>query len=148
MSESRPSRPQEVVLIVDDDHAVRESVSGLLADEGFSPVGFADGVDALAAIRAGLKPSVILLDISMPRMDGWDFRNAQRGDPALKDLPVALITAAGFSEGTIRLQFGEIPLLRKPIRPAELLELVARLSGRGAAKGPTDDDLELTDARR
>jgi CheY-like chemotaxis protein len=148
MSESRPSRPQEVVLIVDDDHAVRESVSGLLADEGFSPVGFADGVDALAAIRAGLKPSVILLDISMPRMDGWDFRNAQRGDPALKDLPVALITAAGFSEGTIRLQFGEIPLLRKPIRPAELLELVARLSGRGTAEGPTDDDLELTDARR
>jgi CheY-like chemotaxis protein len=148
MSESQPSRPQAVVLIIDDDHAVRDSVSGLLADEGFSPVGFADGVDALAAIRVGLKPSVILLDISMPRMDGWDFRNAQRTDRALQDVPVAIVTASGFSEATIRLQFGEVPILRKPIRPGELLETVERLSKRGSAGGPGDDDPELTAARR
>jgi CheY-like chemotaxis protein len=148
MSESQTPRPEEIVLVVDDDHALRESVSGLLADEGFSPVGFADGADALAAVRAGLRPAVILLDISMPRMDGWDFRTAQREDPALKDVPVALVTAAGFSEGTLRLQFGDVPILRKPIRPAELLEMVERLSRRaGGAAGP-DADPDLTVARR
>src|SRR5262245_42261295 len=142
MSESQTPRPQRVVLIVDDDHAVRDSVSGLLADEGFSPVGFADGVDALAAMRAGLKPSVILLDIGMPRMDGWDFRSAQRADPALQHVPVAIVTASGFSEGTIKLQFGDVPILRKPIRPAELLEIVEDLSRRAAAGGPGEDDPE------
>jgi CheY-like chemotaxis protein len=119
MSESQSSRPENVVLIIDDDHAVRESVSGLLADEGFSPAGFADG-------------------ISMPRMDGWDFRNAQRADPALKDIPVAVVTASGFSEGTIRLQFGDVPILRKPIHPVELLATVERLCGRTGG-GPEAD---------
>jgi CheY-like chemotaxis protein len=138
MSESQTSRPENVVLIIDDDHAVRESVSGLLADEGFSPAGFADGIDALAAVQSGLRPSVILLDISMPRMDGWDFRNAQRADPALKDIPVAVVTASGFSEGTIRLQFGDVPILRKPIHPVELLATVERLCGRTGG-GPEAD---------
>lgn len=147
MSEPPTPRPQQVVLIIDDDHAVRESVSGLLADEGFSPVGFADGVDVLAAVRVGLRPSVILLDISMPRMDGWDFRNAQRTDPALKDIPLAVVTASGFSEATIKLQFGDVPVLRKPMRPADLLKTVERLSKR-AGGGPADDDPAETAAGR
>jgi two-component system chemotaxis response regulator CheY len=125
------SAPSEgVVFIIDDDHGIRESVSGLLDGEGYACAGFADGMEALAALRRGLKPSVILLDIAMPRMDGWDFRNAQRADPTLKDVPVAIVTAAGFSEGTIRTQFGDVCVLRKPPAPGELLATVARLAHR------------------
>lgn len=122
-----------VVFIIDDDHGIRESVSGLLDSEGYSCAGFADGMEALIALRTGLKPSVILLDIAMPRMDGCDFRNAQRADPTLKDVPVAIVTAAGFSEGTIRSQFGDVSVLRKPPAPGELLATVARLAQRAAA---------------
>jgi CheY-like chemotaxis protein len=121
-----------VVFIIDDDHGLRQSVSDLLDDEGYPSAGFADGMEALAALRTGLRPSVILLDIAMPRMDGWDFRNAQRADPTLKDVPVAIVTAAGFSEGTIRNQFGDVCVLRKPPAPGELLATVARLLQRAA----------------
>jgi CheY-like chemotaxis protein len=124
-----------VVFIIDDDHGVRESVSNLLDDEGYPSASFADGMEALAALRTGPKPSVILLDIAMPRMDGWDFRNAQRADPMLKDVPVAIVTAAGFSEGTIRNQFGDVSVVRKPPAPGELLATVARLAQRAS---PTD----------
>jgi CheY-like chemotaxis protein len=127
-----------VVFIVDDDHGLRESVSGLLRSEGVASAGFADGVEALAALRQGLRPSAILLDIAMPRMDGWDFRNAQRADPALKDVPVVLLTASGFSEGTIKLQFGDVPILRKPLHAGELVDTVTRVL-RDSAAG-TDDN--------
>lgn len=137
MQQSSPAPKQGVVFIIDDDHGIRESVSGLLHGEGYPCAGFADGMEALAALRMGVRPSVILLDIAMPRMDGWDFRNAQRADPALKDVPVAIVTAAGFSEGTIRSQFGDVSVLRKPPAPGELLATVARLARRAA---PDDGD--------
>ena len=56
----------------------------------------------------------------MPVMDGWDFRTQQQQDPALKDIPVFILTAAGFSSETIRAQFGQIPfrLETAPARPA------------------------------
>ncbi|HEY4392839.1 MAG TPA: response regulator [Polyangia bacterium] len=126
-----------LVFIIDDDRGLRESVSGLLDGEGYPCAGFADGIEALAALRTGLKPSVILLDIAMPRMDGWDFRNVQRADPAFKDVPVAVVTGAGFSEGTIRHQFGDVAVLRKPPPPGELLATVARLARRAA---PSDGE--------
>ncbi|HVV48029.1 MAG TPA: response regulator [Polyangia bacterium] len=133
MDDAPSPQTARLVLIVDDDRAVRESASRLLADEGFASAGFADGIEALEAVRAGLRPAVILLDITMPRMDGWDFRNAQRADPVLRDVPVVIVTATGFSEATIRLQFGEVPVLRKPLQPGELLETIARLVGRPEA---------------
>jgi CheY-like chemotaxis protein len=126
------SAKKGVVFIIDDDHGLRESVSGLLRGEGYSCAGFADGMEALAALRMGVRPSVILLDIAMPRMDGWDFRTLQRADPLLKDVPVAIVTAAGFSEGTIRSQFGDVCVLRKPPAPGELLATVERLAQRAS----------------
>jgi CheY-like chemotaxis protein len=135
----QPSPDEGFVFIVDDDHGLRESVSGLLRSEGILSLGFADGVEALAAFRQGLKPAAILLDISMPRMDGWDFRSAQRADPGLKDVPVVILTAAGFSESTIKLQFGDVPVLRKPLHPGELVDTLARLL-RGADPVDVADD--------
>jgi CheY-like chemotaxis protein len=60
----------------------------------------------------------------MPVMDGWDFRSEQLRDSALKDIPVFILTAAGFSSATIRAQFGPVSFVPKPPHHEALLELV------------------------
>ena len=119
----------ETVLIVDDDRAVLNGLSELLEDEGYAVATAMDGVDALNQLRAGLRPCVILLDLMMPRMDGWDFRHEQRKDPQLKDLPVVVITAAGFSETSIKAQFGDIEFVAKPPPEKGLLDAIRRSCG-------------------
>ena len=112
------------VLIVDDDTDVRAALKELFETEGYTVVLAANGRAALNRLRGGLRPSVVLLDLMMPVMDGWDFRTQQRQDPALKDIPVFILTAAGFSDETIRAQFGQIPFVPKPPPHDLLLELV------------------------
>ena len=51
----------------------------------------------------------------MPVMDGWDFRHLQLQDPGLRDIPVVIVTAAGFSVETVHLQFGDVALIPKPV---------------------------------
>ena len=115
-----------LVLLVDDDINVRDAMGEILEGEGLSVVVAGDGREALDLLRAGPKPSVIVLDLTMPRMDGWDFRQAQVADPNLKDIPVIVATASGFSAETIRSQFGDVHFLDKPFDPATFLDLIAR----------------------
>ncbi len=112
------------VLIVDDDSAVRMALKELFETEGYTVVLAANGRAALNRLREGFRPGVVLLDLMMPVMDGWDFRTQQQQDPALKDIPVFILTAAGFSSETIRAQFGEIPFVSKPPPHELLLQLV------------------------
>jgi signal transduction histidine kinase len=82
------------VLIVEDDLAVRESASELLEDEGFEVSTSDQGLAALLALRDGRPlPDLIVLDLRMPVMDGWTFRDKQRTDPLLADIPVLAISA-------------------------------------------------------
>ena len=115
------------VLIVDDDSAVRAALKELFETEGYTVVLAANGRAALKRLMEGFRPSVVLLDLMMPVMDGWDFRTEQLKDPALKDIPVFILTAAGFSDVTIRAQFGSIPFVPKPPPHEELLALVRRV---------------------
>jgi len=112
------------VLIVDDDSDVRTALKELFETEGYNVVLAANGRAALNRLREGLRPRVVLLDLMMPVMDGWDFRTHQQQDPALKDIPVFILTAAGFSDATIHAQFGQIPFVPKPPPHDLLLELV------------------------
>jgi CheY-like chemotaxis protein len=128
-STSEAGLTPETVLIVDDDRAVLNGLSELLENEGYAVATAMDGVDALIQLRAGLRPCAILLDLMMPRMDGWDFRHEQLEDPELRDLPVVVITAAGFSETSIKAQFGDIELVAKPPSEDGLLDAIRRCSG-------------------
>jgi CheY-like chemotaxis protein len=121
------------LLLVEDDTPIRESLGEALREEGFDVVAAADGREALEVLRSGPRPSAILLDLTMPVMDGWDFRQAQLSDPSLCDIPVLIVSASGFSLETIRLQFGEVTLIRKPVRRVELLEALARVCGPAAS---------------
>ena len=116
-------------MVVDDDAAVLDGLSELFESEGYEVATARDGWSALEKLRGGLRPSVILLDLMMPAMDGWDFRQEQLRDVALKDIPLVIHTAVGFSETTLRVQFGDIELVAKPPAVGELLGAVRRRVG-------------------
>jgi len=117
---------EQDVLVVDDDSAVLDGLTELLESEGYRVATARDGWSALEKLRGGLKPSVILLDLMMPAMDGWDFRQEQLRDDELKNIPVVIITAAGFSETSMKTQFGDIELVPKPLPVDALLSVVRR----------------------
>jgi len=116
------------VLIVDDDLPVIRGMSELLEGEGYDVAVALDGLGALDQLRRGLRPYAIVLDLMMPVMDGWDFRHEQMKDAELREIPVIVITAAGFSEASVRAQLGEVQFLPKPPSPARLLAALRRCS--------------------
>ena len=83
------------VLVVEDDPDTREMVGRFLEMEGFGVRTAANGRQALDVLRGGASACVILLDLMMPVMDGWEFRAAQTRDPRLATIPVVVVTAAG-----------------------------------------------------
>lgn len=108
------------ILIVEDDQATRASLVECLKDEGYEVSCASNGADALELLRRGARPNLILLDLMLPRMDGWDFRAAQRQDPALAGIPVIALSAVG--------QLVDVEVsLRKPIQVSELLDAVKRV---------------------
>jgi len=126
------------ILIVDDDSDVRSALSELLQEEGFAVEAAHNGREALARLRSGgLHPAVILLDLMMPGMDGWDFRSEQMRDPELAAVPVVIVSASGFSRESIRLQFGPAAYVEKPIERDALLGVI-REAVRSGAPGQLD----------
>jgi|SRR5579871_854269 len=121
------------LLLVEDDAAIRESLAEALEQEEFEVLTAANGREALTLLREGPRPSAILLDLMMPVMDGWDFRHEQLQDPALRNIPVLVISAAGFSRDTVRMQFGDVELIPKPVPYVELLEALGRACGATAS---------------
>jgi CheY-like chemotaxis protein len=119
------------ILIVEDDEALAEALASLLEDEGYAAVPVPDGRAALAKLRDGEKTGLILLDMSMPVMNGWQFREEQLKDAALAAVPVVVCTADGCAEENAR-SLGAAGWLRKPIDPERLLELVGKHCSRAS----------------
>ena len=119
------------VLLVDDDQAIIDGVGEFLGEEGFKVVAAGNGAEALGCLRAGLRADVILLDVMMPVMDGWDFRAAQLADPALREIPVIVISASGFARETIGRQLKAYEVLAKPLELGHFLKAVRDVCGRG-----------------
>jgi CheY-like chemotaxis protein len=80
------------VLVVEDDADFREGVIALLEAKGLTATGASDGEAALHLLRGQLVPSAIVLDLTMPRMDGWRFRVRQMRDPRLAGIPVIIVS--------------------------------------------------------
>src|SRR5262249_42186958 len=81
------------VLVVEDDAELREMMAQRLHLAGFAPVTASNGHEALQLLRMGFPAKLILLDLTMPLMDGWAFRAVQRRDPYLADIPVIVVSA-------------------------------------------------------
>ena len=92
------SDPTPSVMIVEDDRDTREMLARFLELEGFDVRQAENGAQALASLGNGGGTCVILLDLMMPVMNGWQFRAAQTNDPRFARIPVVVVTAAGPSE--------------------------------------------------
>jgi CheY-like chemotaxis protein len=115
------------VLVVDDDADIRETISLVLQDEGYGVACVANGAEALVYLRSHPHPSLILLDLMMPVMDGIEFRAEQRRDPELAPIPVVVISASGNMREKSS-QLAAAALIQKPIALDTLLDVVARCS--------------------
>ncbi|MBC7545053.1 MAG: response regulator, partial [Candidatus Sericytochromatia bacterium] len=83
------------ILIVEDDIDIRETLAEILADEGYSVASAANGLDAISYLQTEAMPCVILLDLMMPVMSGWEFRAKQQQDPTLAGIPVVVLSGDG-----------------------------------------------------
>jgi len=81
------------ILLTEDNSDTRDAITQVLAVEGYTVVTAVHGREALGHLQGGLRPALILLDLMMPVMDGWEFQKAQLREPALAAIPVVLISA-------------------------------------------------------
>lgn len=121
-SDSLDSAP---ILVIDDDLATREVLSMLLDAEGYTVQTATDGAAALQHLRQGEHPALILLDLMMPIMDGWQFRREQLRDPRLADIPVIVCSASARACPHLA-ELHALACLHKPIDPTELAGVVQR----------------------
>jgi CheY-like chemotaxis protein len=118
------------VLIVEDDADTREMLTALLANEGFHAVAAEDGLEALHLLRtvrhrAPDAPCLVLLDLAMPRLGGYEFRRAQLGDPIVAGVPIAVMSGATDAQERAE-KLGAVATLGKPVDFEILLDIVRR----------------------
>lgn len=113
------------ILIVEDDGAVRGPLCELLEDEGYAVVEAADGAEALAALGAMPRPALIILDLMMPGMNGWELYQQLQGDPQLASIPIVVLSAvAAFQQRRGKLDVAAV--LPKPVNLSRLQQIVAQ----------------------
>jgi CheY-like chemotaxis protein len=120
------------ILIVDDDADLSEEVVALLSGEGFITEVARDGGQAIARLREGMRPDLILLDLMMPVVDGWQFRAFQLADPDLASLPVIAMSASGTAQARA---IHADAYIDKPFNLSELLRPCIGSCSRNNASG-------------
>jgi CheY-like chemotaxis protein len=118
------------VLIVEDDADLREMMAQILTLEGFTPATASNGREALEYLRSGDTPQLILLDLMMPVMDGWEFQRERGRDPTLAKVPVVVLSALDEprAAGAATHEF-----LKKPLDFDRLLQIVKGYCGPASA---------------
>ena len=119
--------------MVDDSITVRRVTQRLLERNGMRVLSARDGMDAVALLQDHV-PDIILLDIEMPRMDGYEVAAHVRNDPRLKDVPIIMITSrVGEKHRARAIEFGVDDYLGKPYQETELLDAIRPLVERARA---------------
>ena len=122
-----PTDDRPLALVVDDSITVRRVTERFLQRNGLRAVTAKDGLDAISVLSEH-KPDIILLDIEMPRMDGYEFASHVRNDPRVADIPIIMVTSrVGDKHRARAIELGVNDYLGKPYQDAELLEAMARL---------------------
>jgi two-component system chemotaxis response regulator CheY len=116
--------PRARVLVVEDEHDLRDLMARWLEAKGYEAIEAVDGRHAVELLQAGVDPDVILLDLSMPRMDGWELMEWLRGEPEHRDRRVLVASAYG-RELPERAADGTVV---KPFPPEQLARELARLT--------------------
>ncbi len=112
------------ILVVDDEPGIVDIARANLEGQGYSVIGAYDGEEALTKIREE-KPDLVILDILMPEMDGWDVLERIESDPELSGIPVIMLTARVSDEDVLRgLETGAVEYMTKPFYPQDLVAAV------------------------
>lgn len=120
-------------MIIDDDDDLRDTLADIMTAQGYEVSAFGDARAALLALEHGRPPFLILLDLMMPEMSGWEFRSAQLENASLAPIPVVVVTAATvFSNGVRSL--ADVEILRKPFDLDTLLAVVDRYAATARAR--------------
>ncbi len=115
------SSPNRSILVVDDDAAATDSLIDILSDGGYTVATARNGKEALERLRSAPLPRLIILDLFMPEMDGWEFRRAQLKDAKLRDIPVVVMTGASVYAG-----IDANVIVHKPLDVERFVSLVER----------------------
>jgi CheY-like chemotaxis protein len=118
------TRTQKLVMVIEDNEATREAFGLILHTMGYRVATASNGQEALTQLQESAeRPSVIVLDLMMPVMDGWQFRARQRQDTRVANIPVIVCSAAGDVQNrgaSLEAQ----AYLAKPVEPGELLAAI------------------------
>ena len=119
----------DAILIVDDSLSMRHVLSNVVRKAGWTPLQARDGVEALEMLTASAKPpDLVLLDIEMPRMDGYEFLSTIRGQHAFATLPVVMLTSRGGEKHREKaIGLGASGYVVKPFQEEALLETINTL---------------------
>ncbi len=128
------------IALVEDDADAREVLADLLRDEGYEVVAFGDGAEAFKALRAAPAPDLILLDLRLPGMDGWEFRVHQKREPRLARTPVIALSADRSSQAQA---IDADEFLEKPPRLEKLLSTITGVLERAAERRRRENQVAL-----
>jgi CheY-like chemotaxis protein len=126
------------VLLVEDDDVVRLVTTLLLQGNGYAVRTARDGLEALDLLQDPPLPDLVVLDLWMPRMNGWQFRERLRRDPRLAAIPVLVVSAVADNAAQAG-SLSAVGFLQKPVPPDELLAAVAHSLAGTAATAATPD---------
>ncbi|HEY7994415.1 MAG: response regulator transcription factor [Candidatus Eremiobacterales bacterium] len=116
--DEKESRPR--VVIADDDPDIRRLVEMTVTNAGCDVTVASDGEEALERVRES-KPDLVILDVLMPRMDGWEVARALKSDPATREVPVMFLTSRGQEHDVLEgFDSGAVDYMVKPFSPREL----------------------------
>ena len=115
-----------MILLIDDDQDIRETLTETLLLEGYEVTAASDGQEALNFMNNGLRPSLILLDLMMPRMNGWKFLEVVKDEPEYAAIPVVVSTAMTRQSDSVR---SAAAFIKKPLDLDSLLSFVKQYCG-------------------
>lgn len=117
---------KNVILVVDDEPEMRELLTSFLNSRGYEAVGAEDGLEGLKH-AAQDHPDLILLDVKMPKMDGWRLLSELKRNPSTEAIPVVMLTANSDTESLFKSQsMHAVDYFIKPVNISELLEFIRR----------------------
>ena len=128
------------MLLVEDNEDNRTIYSTVLRYLGYQVIEAVDGLEAVALARSE-RPALILMDISIPGMDGWEATRVLRGDPSTRNIPIVALTAHALADDRKRaMEVGFNSYLAKPIEPNAVVAEVRRLLGGSDGPGAKSGD--------
>jgi CheY-like chemotaxis protein len=147
-AEARSKGDRLTILVVDDSAVVHGFVGGVLEEAGYAVLRADDGVEGLEAARVH-RPDLIISDIDMPRMDGFEMCRRVKEDPVARSIPILILSARGAGMDIDRgFEVGANDYLTKPVSEAELLSHLELVLGVGASRGESVLVVEDVDVQR